>query len=199
MESGWHSSRNLRAPDARSAPKVTRILALSGSLRVQSSNSAILRAAALVAPVGIHVDLHPGLDALPFFNPDLDRELDDPLLPPAVRVLRRDLAAADALLISSPEYAHGVSGMMKNALDWLVGGEEMVHKPVGVINTSPHAMHAWNALLETLRTMTADLVSGACIAIAVPRNQADAELALDLAVALPLRAALECLVDAARR
>jgi chromate reductase len=176
---------------------MTRILALSGSLRAQSSNSAILRVAAFVAPAGIRVELHPGLDALPFFNPDLDRELDDPALPAAVQSLRRTLGAADALLLSSPEYAHGVSGMMKNALDWLVGGEEMVHKPVGAINTSPHATHAWNAMLETLRTMTADLVEGACIAIAVPRNRDDTELASDHAVADPLRAALGRLVAAA--
>src|SRR3954464_6303650 len=146
---------------------MTRILALSGSLRALSSNCAILRVASLVAPPGIHVELHPGLDALPFFNPDLDRELDDPALPASVQALRRSLRTADALLISSPEYAHGVSGMMKNALDWLVGGEEMVNKPVGVINTSPHATHALEALLETLRTMTANVVDGACIGIAV--------------------------------
>lgn len=178
---------------------MTRLLALSGSLRAQSSNSAILRVAALVAPAGIHVELHPGLDALPFFNPDLDRELDDPSLPTAVRALRQSLGVADGVIISSPEYAHGVSGMMKNALDWLVGGEEMVHKPVGMINTSPHATYAWNALLETLRTMTVDMVDDACVAIAVPRNSADAQLAADPTVAEPLRAALACLVAAKGR
>lgn len=177
---------------------MTRILALSGSLRALSSNSAILRVAALIASPAAHVELHPGLDALPYFNPDLDRELDDPALPAAVRALRQQLRTADALLISSPEYAHGVSGMMKNALDWLVGGEEMVHKPVALINTSPHATHAWNALLETLRTMTADLVDDACIAIAVPRNRTDAELAADGAVANPMRAAIGQLVAATR-
>ena len=177
---------------------MTHILALSGSLRVLSSNSAILRVAALVAPPGVHVVVHPSLDALPFFNPDVDRELDDPALPSAVRALRQSLGNADGLLISSPEYAHGISGMMKNALDWLVGGEEMVHKPVGVINTSPHATHAWNALLETLRTMSAHLVDDACIPIAVPRNRADEELAADPAVAPLLRTALAGLVDASR-
>ena len=89
--------------------------------------------------------------------------------------------------------------MLKNALDWLVGGEEMVRKPVSVINTSPHATHAWNALLETLRTMSAHLVDDACIAIALPRNRADEELAADPAVAPPLRTALACLIDASRR
>ena len=178
---------------------MTRILALSGSLRAQSSNSAILRVAARVAPPNTYVHLHPGLDVLPFFNPDHDRELNDPALPATVRALRQQLGAADALLISSPEYAHGVSGMMKNALDWLVGGEEMVHKPVGMINTSPHATHAWDALQETLRTMSAELVDDACIAIAVARNRNDAELASDPSAAGPLRVALAQLTAAAGR
>jgi chromate reductase len=177
---------------------MTRILALSGSLRALSSNSAILRVAALVAPQGLEVEVFPSLDVLPYFNPDLDRELDDPALPATVRLLRQRLDATDALLISSPEYAHGVSGMMKNALDWLVGGEEMVHKPVGMINTSPHATHAWSALRETLCTMTANLVDDACIAITVPRDRTDEALAADLTVAEPLRTALACLVDASQ-
>ena len=178
---------------------MTRILALSGSLRELSSNTSILRVAALVAPPGMRVQLHPGLDALPFFNPDLDRELDDPALPVAVQSLRSELASADALLISSPEYAHGISGMMKNALDWLVGGAEMVDKPVGVINTSPHATHALSAMLETLRTMTANIVDDACIALAVPRDHDDAHLAADAAIADSLREALVRLGRAATR
>ena len=173
---------------------MTRILALSGSLRALSSNTSILRLAALVAPPGMSVRLHPGLDALPFFSPDLDRELDDPALPVAVRSLRSQLGAADALLISSPEYAHGISGMMKNALDWLVGGTEMVGKPVGVINTSPHATHARSAMLETLRTMSANIVDDACIALAVPRDYSDEALASDRAVVEPLQRALSALV-----
>ena len=175
---------------------MTRILALCGSLRAQSSNTAILRVAAMVAPANARVELYPPLDVLPFFNPDLDRALGDPLLPAPVQALRRSLGEADALLISSPEYAHGISGMLKNALDWLVGGEEMVHKPVGVINTSPHASHALNALLETLRTMTADVIDGACVAIDVPRGCTEHELARDAAVVSPLRQALRHLVDA---
>ena len=79
-----------------------KILAISGSLRAGSSNSAILRLAARVAPPPITVTVHTGLDALPFFNPDLDRALDDPALPFAVRQLRQAIAGSDAVLISSP-------------------------------------------------------------------------------------------------
>lgn len=174
---------------------MVKILALSGSLRAASSNSAILRVAARVAPPPIIVEVHPGLDALPFFSPDLDRGFDDPALPDAVRALRAAIAASDAVLISSPEYAHGVSGMFKNALDWLVGGEEMIGKRVALINTAPHATHAIAALAETLRTMSVTLVDEASVAIAVPRNQDDDVLATDPAIVRPLCDALRLLVN----
>ena len=175
-----------------------RVLGVSGSLRAASSNSTVLRLAARVAPAPMRVDVFSGLDALPFFNPDLDRALDDPALPAAVRVLRSEIAAADALLICSPEYAHGVCGMMKNALDWLVGGPEMVEKPVALINTSPHATHAIAALAETLRTMSVRLVDEACLAIALPRNVGEDVLAIDTLVTTPLLGALRALDRAVR-
>ncbi len=174
----------------RGACVTLRVLAISGSLRAASSNTAVLQVAARVAPVGLEVEVYGGIDRLPYFNPDLDREFDDPALPQAVKALRGAIAASDALLLSSPEYAHGVSGMMKNALDWLVGGPEMVGKLVGVINTAPHATHAHAALLETLRTMSVALVDDACVAIAVPRHQPADVLAADPALTEPLRAAL---------
>jgi chromate reductase len=170
-----------------------RILALSGSLRAASSNSAVLRLAARIAPPTIQVEVYEGLDTLPYFNPDLDHALDDPALPSAVRKLRAAIADADALLISSPEYAHGVSGMFKNALDWLVGGSEMPEKRVALINTSPHAKHAIAALAETLRTMSVRLVDDASIAIALPRGASDEELAANSAVTKPLLSVLRAL------
>ena len=152
-----------------------KILAVSGSLRGASSNSAVLRIAARVAPAGIELSMYDGIDRLPYFNPDLDRALDDPLLPATVRELRAAIAASDAVLISSPEYAHGVPGVLKNALDWLVGGPEMVGKRVALLNTAPHATHAQASLAETLRTMSVMLV--ASVAVQVPRNVPDEELA----------------------
>ena len=97
MASGWRSSGSQFHPDVR-----MKILAKSGSLRAGSSNSAILRVAARVARPGVVVELFTGIDSLPFFNPDLDREFDDPLLPQPVRILRAAIAASDAILISSP-------------------------------------------------------------------------------------------------
>ena len=178
----------------RGARVSLKILALSGSLRAASSNSAILRVAARVAPPPIVVEIYPALDALPFFNADLDRAFDDPALPEPVRALRAAITASDAVLISSPEYAHGVSGMFKNALDWLVGGPEMIGKRVALINTAPHATHAITALAETLRTMSVTLVDDACLTIAVPRNQGDEALAALPAIVGPVRDALHMLL-----
>lgn len=178
---------NVEAPGSR-----VRILAISGSLRRASSNGVILRAAMLVAPPPITISLHHGLGELPHFSPDLDRTLDDPLLPVQVRALRAAVNDADALLISSPEYAHGVPGSLKNALDWLVGGPEMVGKPVALWNTAPHATHAQASLAETLRTMSAVLVPEANLSLALGGRSAE-QLAADPDGADRLLHALEAL------
>jgi NAD(P)H-dependent FMN reductase len=174
-----------------------RILAISGSLRAASSNSAILRAAARVAPAGMEVVIFDGIGRLPYFSPDLDRELDDPTLPPPVRELRAAIASTDAMIISSPEYAHGVPGVLKNALDWLVGGPEMVGRHVLLLNTSPSSVHGYASLAETLRTMSARLVE--VPPIELPRSGGpldEGALAAKLRVGIPLAAALDALARA---
>ena len=95
---------------------------------------------------------------MPLFNADLEARDPEP-----VARLRARIIAADALLVASPEYAHGVSGVIKNALDWMVGNESFVGKPVALLNASPRAVHAAAALRETLVTMSAILVEAACI------------------------------------
>lgn len=148
------------------------VLAISGSLRAQSSNAELLRAAGLLDPSSFAVSLYDGLAGLPHFNPDDDRE--DSVLPAAVAELRARIAAADALLISSPEYAHGVPGSLKNALDWLVSGPEMPGKPVGVLTASSLALHAPPSLVETLRTMSALVVDDAVRVVPLAGRRLDA-------------------------
>ena len=172
-----------------------RILAVSGSLRTRSSNTILLRAAAVLAPVGAHVELFEGLDALPHFNPDLD----GPDALPAVRTLREAVARADAVLISSPEYAHGVPGVLKNALDWLVSGVEIVQKPIALLNAARRATHAQASLAETLRTMSADVVADASRTVSLAGRAWDvADIVSDASLAAELRAALEALTRVAR-
>lgn len=136
------------------------VLAVAGSLRSASINAAFCRAAARLAPADVSVIVYRDLGALPPFNPDLEL-----LLPPAVADFRTAVARVDALLIASPEYAHGMSGVLKNALDWLVGDERFIAKPVAVVNTSPRARHAYESLLEVLRTMSATVVQAASITL----------------------------------
>ncbi len=93
-----------------------RILALSGSLREQSFNSAVARAAAELAPAGVEVEVFDRLDEVPLYDADLDVEDEDE--PPAVRHLRERIAAADALFVVTPEYNGSLPGVLKNAIDW---------------------------------------------------------------------------------
>jgi NAD(P)H-dependent FMN reductase len=112
-----------------------------------------------------------GLAALPAFNPDLDVEGAEP--PPAVAAWRAAVAAADALVICSPEYAHGVPGALKNALDWLVSGPDVPGKPVAVVNATTRAHIAHASLIETLKTMSAEVVDAASIALPLGPGQRD--------------------------
>jgi NAD(P)H-dependent FMN reductase len=137
-----------------------KILALSGSLRTASTNSMLLRAAARLAPAEMDVSSYAGLGSLPLFNPDLEV-----YCPASVIAFRQAVADADALLFASPEYAHGVTGTIKNALDWLVSFEPFASKIVAVWNASPRAHYADDSLREILRTMAAVIVDSARISI----------------------------------
>jgi chromate reductase, NAD(P)H dehydrogenase (quinone) len=147
-----------------------KILAISGSLRQVSSNTALLKAAIALAPPNIKIKLYDGLNDLPHFNPDLE-----PTEPRTVTDLRAQIKWADGLLISSPEYAHGVPGVLKNALDWLVSGEEFVDKAIALINASPRATHAQVALTEIMTTMSGQIVPEASITLALLGKNLDAD------------------------
>lgn len=140
-----------------------KILAISGSIRAASSNSGLLRAAAARAPAGMELELYDQQIArLPYFSPDLDGEGATP--PPPVAAFRALLAGCDGVLISCPEYAHGVPGAFKNALDWIVSSGELGHKPVALLMASPSgAPYARAALTPTLQVMEADLVFTASV------------------------------------
>jgi chromate reductase len=174
------------------------ILAISGSLRARSSNTEALRAAAMLAPPAVSVKIFDGLGALPHFNPDHDVEGAFPA--PSVADFRRQIGAADALLICSPEYAHGVPGCLKNALDWLVSAPEMVCKPIGLLNISPRSTHGYASLAETLRTMSTVIVPGATVDLALAGTGLDATgIAAVPSFAKTLRASIESLVEAVER
>lgn len=162
-----------------------KVLAISGSLREASSNTSLLRALEVLAPADVPVSFSLPLDSLPFFNSDVE----EAGLPPSVRAWRTEVGVADAIVISSPEYAHGVSGVLKNALDWLVGGVEMYGKPVSVLNARPQATIAHAALVETLRVMGARVVDQTPVPL-TGRNLDHRAIATDPDLAASLRAVL---------
>jgi chromate reductase, NAD(P)H dehydrogenase (quinone) len=169
-----------------------RILAISGSLRRASSNSALVEAAAQLAPDSVQVSIYRELADVPPFSPDLDNDS-----PATVVRLRSALHSCDAILISSPEYAHGVPGVLKNALDWVVGSGELMGKPVALINTSLRATHAWASLAETLSVMSARVIPDASITIALQGRALDADgIASDSELAAWVRSAIDALAAA---
>jgi NAD(P)H-dependent FMN reductase len=163
-----------------------RILAISGSLRLASSNTALLRAAVTLAPEGVEITLYGGLGNLPHFNPDLEGTD-----PPSVTDFRTRLQVSDGVLISSPEYAHGVPGVLKNALDWLVGSGEFVGKPVALLNASPRATYAQTSLAETITVMSARIVDEASITMPLlGKNLDEAGIVSHPEISRMLRAAI---------
>jgi chromate reductase, NAD(P)H dehydrogenase (quinone) len=170
-------------------------LAISGSLRRASSNSALIAAAARLAPGTVEISIYRGLAEIPPFNPDV--ESDD--APEAVTRFRAALQACDVVLISSPEYAHGVPGVLKNALDWVVGSGELVNKPIALINASGRATHAWASLAETLSVMSAHVIVDASITVPLDGRRLDANgIVEDAELSTALRSAIEALAGAAR-
>ena len=145
------------------------LLALSGSLRKASLNTAALNALIEIAPIHIEVTLGSIAD-LPLFNPDCEGGH-----VPALAELKTALKQTDGLVIASPEYAHGISGPMKNALDWLVSGDEFPDKPIMLLNTSARAFHAQQALREVLGTMSGRVIDSACVTIPLLGGGFDAE------------------------
>ncbi|XKM42355.1 NADPH-dependent FMN reductase [Rhizobium ruizarguesonis] len=122
-----------------------KILAISGSARLNSTNTAMLRAIRAIAPSDIEVSIFDGVGRLPVFSPDLEGEW----LPEAVRDFIDVIAQSDGMIMASPEYVRSIPGGLKNAIDWLVSGDEIVHKPIALL----HASHRGDDMLAGLRTV----------------------------------------------
>jgi chromate reductase, NAD(P)H dehydrogenase (quinone) len=152
-----------------------RMLLISGSLRTNSTNTAVLRTAQARAPEGLDAALYEGLAGLPHFNPDDDAEP----LPSAVADLRASVHAADAVVFSVPEYAGEMPGSFKNLLDWLIGDDQpgsIAGKPVAWINASPRgAVSAHDSLRRVLGYASATIVESACTEIPVTGSMIGAD------------------------
>ena len=166
---------------------MTTILCLCGSLRRESHNRAALEAAQILAPSNVALQIA-DISTLPLFNPDSTPNT-------AVISLFQAVASADGVLIASPEYARGISGVLKNALDWLVSDECFPNMPVALINTSPRASDAIKALTLVLKTMSANIVAPACISLPLLGTALKSkDIAADAKLAPALRKMLDTLV-----
>lgn len=129
------------------------VFAICGSTRAASSNLSLLRAIQLAAAEKFTMEIFIGLATIPHFNPDLDKE--DP--PVEIISFRKKLNAADGILICTPEYAMGVPGSLKNAIDWTVSSCEFSKKPTALITASSLGEKAHASLLETFKIIEADV------------------------------------------
>lgn len=129
--------------------KTINIIAISGSLKSTSANTNILKTLVKMAPENVIIKIASNVDALPHFNPEIKEEI------PSVFNFRQKLKEADGVIFSTPEYAFGVPGVLKNALDWLVSSGELNEKPVAAISASPLFSGGDKALASLLLTLKA--------------------------------------------
>jgi NAD(P)H-dependent FMN reductase len=120
-----------------------RVLAISGSTRLQSTNSALLAFLSEISPPDINITLYDGLLDLPIFSADLEGEK----TPAAVQRLCDMVERSDGIIISSPEYVRAIPGGLKNAVDWLVPRDAIINKPIVLL----HASHRGDEMLTSLR------------------------------------------------
>lgn len=137
------------------------VFAICGSTRSTSSNLSLLRAIKNLASGILEINIFTGIAEIPHFNPDLDN--DHP--PQEVIWFREQLNAADGILICTPEYAMGVPGTLKNAIDWTVSSSEFSHKPTALITASSLGEKGHASLLETLKIVEAGISDNTALLI----------------------------------
>jgi len=155
---------------------VPRILGISGSLRRPSHNTNLLRAAAKLLPPGVELEIYGGLRELPPYDADLDIQPADP----AVARLRAAIAAADGVLIATPEYNGSIPGVLKNALDWAsrpFPDNALRGKPVAVIGASTGLFGAVWAQAEARKVL--EVIGADVIDHELPLGQADTAFAAE--------------------
>ena len=147
-------------------------------MRDGSTNTAVLRTASELAGKYVTTALYAGMAELPHFNPDDDREGEP--VHAAVAELRAQVAAADAVLLCTPEYAGALPGALKNLLEWTVGDASTYRKPIAWINASGPAAptggeDAHASLRKVLGYVHADVVEEACTRISLTRKDVGPE------------------------
>ena len=147
------------------------ILAISGSTRDKSSNMNLIKAIIKISGDFLNVNIFNGLTEIPHFNPDLDNEN------PPLQVLnfRKQIGESEGILICTPEYAMGVPGTLKNAIDWTVSSANFYLKPTALITASTLGQKGHNSLMETLKIIDADINNNTQLVISHIKTKVNAE------------------------
>jgi chromate reductase, NAD(P)H dehydrogenase (quinone) len=144
-----------------------KILAISGSLRENSSNTNLLKWIGRLIPAEFSYTLYQRLGDLPHFNPSLDGQEE----PEPVRAFKALLREADGVIVCTPEYAFGVPGTLKNAFDWTVFTDDFGNKPVALITASSSGAKAHESMLNTLRALHANVSDAGTLLISFIRTK----------------------------
>ena len=163
LENSFHE--NTFMPDRK------KILAISGSTRQRSTNLNLIKAIIELTAEQLDINIFQGLSDIPHFNPDLDT--DQP--PKQVADFRKQLSEADGVLICTPEYAMGVPGTLKNAIDWTVSSCEFSHKPVALITASSVGEKGHRSLLETLKIIESDIPDDSQLLISFVKTKVNSD------------------------
>ena len=176
--------------DNNSAHCSKTILAISGSTRQHSTNQDLINCIIHLYSNKLNIRIFNGLTELPHFNPDLDR--DHP--PTTVSTFRRQLREADGILICTPEYAMGVPGTLKNAIDWTVSSMELSHKPVALIVASTAGQKAHQSLMDTLRILEADIPDASSLCISHAKAKVKGDTIADTLTLTQIRKVMDSLI-----
>lgn len=148
--------------------KMIKILGIPGSLRADSSSNLMLNVIASIIPKDVYFEIYDGIGSLPHFN-------DPKQTPESVVSFRNKIKESDGVLICTPEYAFGVPGSLKNALDWTVGSGEFVDKPVCLVTASSQGEKGHAALLLILEAISAKVVDNGALLIPSVRAKLNAQ------------------------
>jgi NAD(P)H-dependent FMN reductase len=168
-----------------------KIIAIPGSLGQDSVNLNLIRSIAQLYLDKLDIKIFEGLSDIPHFNPDLDNE--NP--PKTVSNFRRELKQADGILISTPEYAMGVPGTLKNAIDWTVSSMEFSHKPVALITASTAGQKAHQSLINTLTIIEVDLSFGSHLLISHVKTKVKGDKIIDPETLEQIKKLMESLIN----